>query len=338
MSIGDVMQKNKLKAFLIYKMLEERSDEENPLTTNDIIDGLAEYGIECERKSVYTHVDALNELGCDIIKVFSPKRGYFLANRRFEIPEVVLLIDAVTSAGFITPKKTKSLVEKLKCLVSNGQAHSLFSRVYVETNSAKCDNEEIYITIDRLHEAISEKKKVKFVYKRRSIDVENKKKYTEKTFRVSPYALIWKDDHYYLVCNHEKYDNLMNLRIDRIKKLNILSESARPVSEVSCYKDTFDAQDYSSHMFNMFSGEKCSVKLRCALHLQEEMIDRFGPSIRLTANEVTHFETTVDATISDGFVSWLMQYGDDIKVLEPKALADMVKKRAKAILKVYTGR
>lgn len=110
MSNGDVMQKNKLKAFLIYRMLEERSDEENPLTTNDIIDGLAEYGIVCERKSVYTQIDALNELGCDIIKVFTPKRGYFLANRRFEIPEVVLLIDAVTSAGFITPKKTKSQI------------------------------------------------------------------------------------------------------------------------------------------------------------------------------------------------------------------------------------
>ncbi|MDE5964699.1 MAG: WYL domain-containing protein, partial [Eubacterium sp.] len=177
--------------------------------------------------------------------MFTPKRGYFLANRRFEIPEVVLLIDAVTSAGFITPKKTKSLVEKLKCLVSNGQADSLFSRVYVEANSAKCDNEEIYITIDRLHEAISDKKKVKFVYKRRSVDVENKRKYTEKTFRVSPYALIWKDDHYYLVCNNEKYNNLMNLRIDRMKKLNILNESARPVSEVSSYKETFDAQDYS---------------------------------------------------------------------------------------------
>ena len=78
MSNGDVMQKNKLKAFLIYRMLEERSDEENPLTTNDIIDGLAEYGIVCERKSVYTQIDALNELGCDIIKVFTTKRGYFL--------------------------------------------------------------------------------------------------------------------------------------------------------------------------------------------------------------------------------------------------------------------
>lgn len=41
-----------------------------------------------------------------------------MASRKFEIPEVRLLIDAVTSAGFITPKKTQGLVEKLESLVS----------------------------------------------------------------------------------------------------------------------------------------------------------------------------------------------------------------------------
>ena len=93
--------------------------------------------------------------------------------------------------------------------ISDQDYGTMESQVYVDTNSAKCDNEEIYIIIDHLNSAITQSKKVKFVYKRRSIDVQNKKKHTEKTFTVSPYALIWKDDHYYLVCNNEKYDNLM---------------------------------------------------------------------------------------------------------------------------------
>ena len=328
------MQNSKLKTLMIYQLLETYSDEDNPLSTTDLIGMLTERGIKCERKSIYADIEALNEIGCDILSVKSPKRGFFIASRKFEIPEVMLLIDAVSSAGFITPKKTVSLIEKLKSLVSVPQAESMVSQVYVDTPSAKCDNEEIYITIDHLHGAIKEKKKVKFHYRRRSIDVQNKKRYTEKTFTVSPYGLIWKDDHYYLICNNDKYDNLMNLRIDRMKKLQILDDEARPVSEVSSY-DEFDTSDYSSKMFNMFSGEECKVTIRYTLKLQEEMMDRFGPSIELNAYDISHIESTVNATLSDGFVSWIMQYGADVQVVEPKELVDKIKERAKAIYEVY---
>ena len=216
------MQNSKLKTLFIYNFLDKFSDDEHPLYTTDLISMLADKGIKCERKSIYADIAALNEIGCDIVTVTSPKRGFFMATRTFEIPEVMLLIDAVSSAGFITPKKTESLIEKLETLVSVEQAKTMKSQVYVDTNCAKCDNEEIYIIIDRLNSAITENKKVKFIYRRRSVDVQNRKKHTEKTFTVSPYALIWRDDHYYLVCNNQKYDNLMNLRIDRMKKLEIL--------------------------------------------------------------------------------------------------------------------
>lgn len=329
------MNSSKIKTLLVYQMLDKYSDEEHPLSATDLIDLLAEKGIKSERKSIYSDIQALNEIGCNIVVTQSPPKGFFMAERLFEIPEVMLLIDAVTSAGFITTVKTNKLIEKLKTLVSVNQAQSLVSQVYVESSVAKGDNEEIYITIDKLHGAITNKQKVKFVYKRRSIDIQNKKKHTEKTFLVSPYALIWKDDHYYLVCNNEKYDNLMNLRIDRIKKLTVLDKPARPVNEVSNYNDTFDSRDYSAAMFSMFSGAKCIVRLACALHLQEEMLDRFGSSIPLKAFDSSHFETTVNATLSDGFVSWLMQYGSDVEVLEPSELRSLVKQKAQAIYNVY---
>lgn len=329
------MQKAKLKTLIIYQLLDKYSDENHPLSTTELIEMLAERSIPCERKSIYADIEALKEIGCDIITVKNSKRGFFMASRRFEIPEVTMLIDAVSSAGFITPKKTQSLIEKLKELMSEEQAASLKSQFYVDSDSNKCDNEEIYITIDHLNSAITAGKKVKFVYKRRCVDVLNMKKHTEKTFTVSPYALIWKDDHYYLVCNNDKYDNLMNLRIDRMKKLQILPLPARPVSEVSEYENGFDAQDYSSKMFNMFAGESCSITLKCTLEIQEEIMDRFGASIPLIAVDTSHFETTVNATMSDGLVSWVMQYGNDIEVIEPQQLVDMVKQKATSILNVY---
>lgn len=328
------MQTSKLKTLLIYKYLEEHSDDENPVSTSELIAMLAEKGIKAERKSIYADVEALKQIGCDILSVRSPKGGFIMASRKFEIPEVRLLIDAVSSAGFITPNKTKALIEKLESLVSNNQAKSLKSQVYCE-NINKCDNEEIYYVIDRLDEAINTKRQVSFNYKRRNIDKEQKKSYTVKSFTVSPYALIWKEDHYYLVCNISKYNNLMNLRLDRIKKIEILEEKQRPISEVSEYRHLFDTADYSSKMFNMFSGKTDKVKLLCDLDLREEMMDRFGTKIPLMASDQNHFITEIDAAVSDGLVSWLMQYGDNIKVLEPQYLAEMVSEKARKIAALY---
>ncbi len=328
------MQTSKLKTLLVYKFLENYSDEDNPLSTTDLIDMLSKYGVPCERKSIYSDVKTLNEIGCDIMSVRSPKKGFFMASRRFELPQVRLLIDAVSSAGFITPKKTQELIEKLESLVSENQAKNLVSQVYIDTDK-KCDNEEIYYIIDALNDAIIKKQKVKFEYKRRTIDKKNKKSYTKKIHTVSPYALIWKDDHYYLVCNNDKYNNLSNLRLDRIRKIQSLEIPVRDISEVSEYKGTIDISDYSSKMFNMFTGECVDVKLLCDLDIREEVMDRFGSSVPLNAVDTSHFETTIKATLSDGFVSWVMQYGDKVKIIEPKALADMVRKKAKLIYDLY---
>lgn len=328
------MASSKMKTIMIYKYLNELSDEENPLSTTELIELLRKDGYSCERKSIYADVQALNELGFDIMSTTTPKRGFFMASRRFELAEVRLLIDAVSSVGFITPKKTEELVSKLESLVSTNQANELTSQVYINPN-AKCDNEEIYYVIDALHDAILNKNKVKFSYKRRNIDKENRKSYTEKTFKVSPYALIWRDDHYYLVCNNEKYDNLMNLRLDRIRKVEELEDTIRPISEVSEYKNTFDSADYTSKMFNMFSGTTGEVKLLCNLELREEIMDRFGAKIPLTAVDIGHFETTINVSVSEGLISWIMNFGDGIKVLEPKSLAKAVKDRAVKISKLY---
>lgn len=328
------MASSKMKTLLIFKYLNEFSDESNPLSTTELIEMLTQDGYKCERKSIYADIQALNEIGFDIVSTLSPKRGFFMATRRFELPQVRLLIDAVLSAGFITPNKTKDLITKLESLVSENQAKELVSQVYIDSN-VKCDNEEIYYVIDALHEAINNKTKVKFTYKRRNIDKTNKKTYTEKVFRVSPYALIWKEDHYYLVCNNEKYDNLMNLRLDRIRKIEHLDAPSRPISEVSSYKDAFDVADYTSKMFNMFSGDEDDVTLLCDLDLREEIMDRFGANIPLRAVDINHFETTINVAVSEGLISWIMNFGKGIKVIEPLSLAERIKDKAELIFEMY---
>lgn len=328
------MASSKIKTLLVFKYLNDYSDEFHPLSTTDLIEMLGKDGITCERKSIYADVQTLNQLGFNIMTTLSPRRGYFMATRQFELPQVRLLVDAVSSAAFITPKKTNDLIAKLERLVSKNQADELISQVYIDSNT-KCDNEEIYYVIDKLHDAIINKYKVSFQYRRRNIDKKNKKSYVNKEFKVSPYALIWKDDHYYLVCNNEKYDNLMNLRLDRIRKISPTDEPVRPVSQVSDYENEFDVADYTSKMFNMFSGYNASVTLICDLNLREEIMDRFGAKIPLTAVDADHFQTTIDAAVSEGLVTWIMNFGNKIKVEGPQELVDMIKNRANDILQLY---
>lgn len=328
------MASSKIKTLLVFKYLNDYSDESHPLSTTDLIEMLEKDVITCERKSIYADVKTLNQLGFNIMTTLSPKRGYFMATRQFELPQVRLLVDAVSSAAFITPKKTSDLISKLEGLVSKNQAADLISQVYIDSNT-KCNNEEIYYVIDKLHDAIINKYKVSFQYRRRNIDKKNKKSYVNKEFKVSPYALIWKDDHYYLVCNNEKYDNLMNLRLDRIRKINPIDEPVRPISQVSDYENEFDVADYTSKMFNMFSGYNASVTLICDLNLREEIMDRFGAKIPLTAVDADHFQTTIDAAVSEGLVTWIMNFGNKIKVEGPQELVDMIKNRANDILQIY---
>ena len=190
-------------------------------------------------------------------------------------------------------------------------------------------------TISLLDEAISAKIKVNFTYTRRRITEEFKTAKEEKSFTVSPYALIWSDDHYYLVCNNEKYDNLMHLRIDKIKHLEKTSLPARHFSEVSDYKNYFDSADYASKLFNMYSGEPKPVEFICNNDTLEPMLDRFGENVKIQKYDDEHFVLRTNVASSEGLVAWIVQFGGRVKVKSPNDLIYSVKQKAAEILEIY---
>lgn len=157
----------------------------------------------------------------------------------------------------------------------------------------------------------------------------------EKYMEVSPYALVWQDDSYYLVCNNPKYNNLMNLRLDRMRAVKQLDDYSRHFSEVSEYKDSFNISDYVSKNFNMFSGEPTEIKLRCDTSLLEQVIDRFGEDIFYLNVENGHFDFNVKANLSEGLVSWILQFGSQLEALAPQSLRDMIKARLEELNNIY---
>lgn len=329
------VQKSKLKLLYLADILKKKTDENNYLAATEICDELAKLDIPAERKSIYKDIEILREYGFDIIHTGSKNRGgYFMGAREFELAEIRLLSDAVQAANFISPKKTKQLVEKIESFASESQAKVLHSQVYVD-NRPKCKNEEIYYTINLLDEAISQGVKVSFLYTKRKITDEFKTAKEEKQFKVSPFALIWSDDHYYLVCNNEKYDNLMHLRIDKIKKLEVLDERGRHFSEVSDYKTSFDSADYASKLFNMFSGEPKPIELVCNNDVLDPILDRFGENVRIQKVDDEHFLIRTNAVVSQGLVSWILGFGNRVKVRTPNDLIYDVTKNAQEIVELY---
>ncbi len=325
---------SKLKILYIVDILRKFSDEENPINASEICEKLAEYGVRAERKAIYDDIENLIFYGYDIIKTRTPRAGYFLASREFELPEIYLLTDAVQSADFITPKKTRELVSKLEAMMSKEQARARENSIYIEYKN-KCDNEEIYFSIDTLRQAIETGKKVILKYRTRQIDDDRKISVKEREFKLSPYALIWMEDHYYLVCNNEKYDNLMHLRLDRMKSVRCTGENYRHFSEVCDYKDRFDTADYALKTFNMFGGELCEIELSCNSKILEQVIDRFGDKIHIIGAGDGRFSFRIKGLVSEGLVGWIMEFGGDIEVISPQSLRDMIGKKVSLLEKMY---
>lgn len=325
----------KLKLLYVAAFLLRESDEEHPVSVERILLYLENHGIICERKSLYNDVAVLKDFGVDILYTKVPSSGYFVASRDFEEAEVRLLCDAVQAAGFISAKKSNQLCEKILQLLSTAQASEIRGQVYIE-NRTKSSNEEIYYTVDKLNRAIRRGKKVSLIYRRRVVAEHNQVAFEDRTHIVSPYGMIWRDDHYYLAANNEKYDNVMVLRVDRIRALEILeSEPVRPFSEVTPYKSYFDTADYAKTHFNMFSGTPERIELLCKAEMLEIVLDRFGEDARIVQTGHEKFKLFTDAAVSDGLVAWILQFGGKIQVLKPDSLRTSVVHKAEEVLRQY---
>ena len=322
----------KLKILYVLDILKKYSDEQNPITATDICRYLEEMDIPAERKSVYKDIEALIDYGYDIIYSKSPK-GYFLASREFEEPEIYLLSDAVRTAKFITPKKTRELVKKFDSMLSVTARKKRNKDIYIDF-SKKSNNEEIFYSIDKICDGIAEGKKIEFDYVSREL---NGREFVDviKPMKVSPYALTWQDDHYYLIGNYEKYDNLLHLRLDRMFKTKVIDEKARFFGEVSEYKEVFDVADYAGKIFGMFSGKLQTIELRCNKKIAKTVADRFSEKIFITGVTENEFCFSFKAAVSEALVTFIMNFSDSVKVLRPIELRDMVIERSKKILEIY---
>lgn len=307
----------KPRILYLQKILLERTDEEHPLSTTQIIGILNdEYGIPAHRTTIIKDIAALVEYGLDIVTIHSTQNKYFVAGRRFELPELKLLIDAVESSKFITKKKSDALVEKIHTLTSSGQVSKLKRNSYI-ADRIKPNNEQIYYIVDTINDAINEGRQISFQY----YDYTGLKKKVLKNkgeiYKLSPYHLLWNGDYYYVIGYSEKRNRIVTFRVDRIAaQPNILSAKAAEKP-----KD-FDLAEFTREVFFMYDGNKVTVDLRCDNSLMKTMIDRFGEDVITLAYDMTSFRLITEVSASQTFFGWVFGFGGKVQILAPESVKE----------------
>lgn len=306
----------KLKLIMLSDIFRSETSAEHPLSINELIEKLGNNGIDAERKSVYNDIELLINYGMEIEKTGSSRNtAYYLASGDFEIHELKLLADAVACSKFITEKKSRELIGKLGTLANRYDAGELKRNVIV-SDRVKNANEQIYYNIDTIQRAIREKKKIRFLYF--DYDKKKNKKYHNDGAQseVSPYALCWREENYYLVGYYGKYDDVTNFRADKIERVEIVEDEKRVEPP-----ENFNLNEYTKKRFGMFSGEDIRVTLRVHNSLSGVIFDRFGRNITiLSDDDEDYFVINQPITASQIFYGWVCQFGGKIEILEPESV------------------
>ena len=322
----------KLKLSYLCKIMQEETDDDHWLTLQQIIDKLRNYDITAERKSLYDDFFCMNEyLGIEVIKETVGRETYYhVGGRQFELAEVKLLIDSIQSSKFISKNKSNELIKKMKGFVSRHEADKLMRQVYVN-DRVKSMNESTYYAVDAIHTAIAENKQISFKYCSWNIDKELVPRKDGALYQVSPWALAWEDENYYLVAYDAEAGKVKHYRVDKMLKMNIVDKKRLGEEHFK----NFDMGTYALENFSMFGGDIKRVHIEFLNEKVGIFIDRFGKDIKIRKVTDDRSMIAVDVAVSSQFFGWIFSLGKDVKVTGPDVVVEKMREEAKAFLKNY---
>ncbi|MBR1506729.1 MAG: WYL domain-containing protein [Eubacterium sp.] len=318
------MRRNNQKLKLLYlaRIMQEQTDETHALSMPEIIAELARHDIDAQRKSVYDDLAALDDFGIEIqSKRVGPKTYYYCANRDFEIAELKFLVDTVQSSKFISEKKTRELIQKLEKSISSYDA-KLINREVKVMGRVKNMNESIYYTIDAIHTAMSENKAIEFRYFSWNVKGEEEFRRDGAFYTVSPWALHFDDERYYLIAYDHDKKEIRHYRVDKMRNVSVLEKKRMGKTEANKH----DKTKLNAQCFRMYGGDVHTVTLKCKDEMANVIIDQFGRDVRLRPAGEGYFTVRVDVAVSDQFLGWVVALGGKVKVSGPEWVKEEMQK------------
>ena len=321
----------KLKLYYLSRIMLEKTDDEHMIKMPEIQRELEKYNVTADRKTLYDDLEQLKVLG---IEVIGEKVGrdfyYHVASKQFEIAELKLLVDAIQSSKFITEKKSNELIKKLTGFCSDYEAAQLKRQVVVQ-GRVKTMNESIYYFVDDVHRAIADNKQIRFEYMKWTTEKKMVKR-RETPYTVSPWALTWDDENYYLIAYDEEADCIKHFRVDKMKSVEILKSKRVGRNKFR----EFDIAQYAKMSFGMFGGEKTTVKIAFKDDLVGVFLDRFGRDIPIKPSKKKGWsETRVDVALSDQFFGWIFALGEGVKIVGPASAVKQFTNELNELRTVY---
>ena len=313
----------KFKLYRLAQIMLEQTDDEHYITMPEIKEALARYDITADRKSIYADLRDLEVLGIEVEgEPVGKGYHYHVVSRPFELPELKLLVDAIQSSKFITEKKTNALIRKLEKQVSRYEAMKLQRQVFV-SGRIKTMNESIYYTVDAIHNAISENKKIRFQYYQWNVKKEMELRRDGAWYHISPWGLSWDDDAGEI--RHYRVDKMLHIR---------MSDEPREGKE---HFRKLDMADYSKKSFGMFGGKEQKVKLLVDNSLAGVIIDRFGKEVMMIPADPEHFTVNVTVMVSSVFLGWVFSLGERVKILGPEEVVEKMREEGERLVRQYGG-
>ena len=321
----------KLKLLYMAKIFSEKTDENHGISVQEMISLLNQYEVNADRKTIYLDFEELRHFGMDIVSNQEGRSVYYrLASRDFELPELKLLVDSVQSSRFITERKSRELIKKLEALVSTFEAKQL-QRQVVLTGRVKTMNESIYYSVDKIHEAINDDRQITFRYFQWNVQKKPELRHDGAWYHISPWALVWDDEYYYLIGYDPKSSKIKHYRVDKMLHLEV-SKDKREGKEV--FKE-LNIPKYSKSLFGMFGGETTHVTLYCENQMAGPIIDRFGKDIPMVRADEKHFNAYVEVSASPQFLGWIIALGKGVKITSPESMVNAMKNEAKRLAVQY---
>ncbi|HLQ73460.1 MAG TPA: WYL domain-containing protein [Bacillota bacterium] len=323
-------QSNSDRLLRIRELLFAETDEDHALSIKGIQQALEAAFVNetFDRRTIRSDIEALSRNGFDIIKN-EEKYGahvYSHQNRLFEVYQLRLMIDAILSAKFITTNEKDRLVKNIKQLTSKHVAKKL-PETMTFSQSTSVDYELVKLNIDRIHEAISSNRVIRYKYGRYNVDKQFAYRRDGEYYYVEPYALIWQNDYYYLIGKFQETGELRHYRLDRMRHIQLIDKLFT--------KDDFSLQTYVNKSFHMYGGEDIHVKVRFVNDLINVVLDRFGMDANIETDGPDHFILRTRAKQSAGLVHWLLTWGSQAKVLSPKSLVEEVTEKVSGMFDLY---
>jgi len=310
---------NKLRLLYIYQHLLRYSDADHPVSTPELLRFLKEeHGMDVNRTTLPGDFAMMEKAGLHFEVIRSRQNKYYFDGRLFDVPELKVLIDAISSSKFITAKKSRELISKLTTLTSEYNAEKLRRHVTVE-GRVKSENERGYYILDAVNTAIDKNRKIRFQYTEYSNRKRRVMRNNGEYYTVSPYALVWDGDYYYMIGWCDNREHMRNFRLDRICKAPMILESEEAVPKP---KD-FNLAEYSRKVFRMFgSDDETEVELLCETGMMNGIVDQFGTNVRTEEADDQHFRAVVTVCPSLTFYRWVFGWNGGIKITGPEKIKE----------------